>query len=196
MSVSVTTDLRSRILDAVVELTEASGYDGWSLAGLAKHARLSLRDVYKEFPGESDMRRALIAAALRRWLAEHTHRDLQVPSELPLADALTWMFRRLFEPWEDHPRLLEAYQIFARTPVGRELEAVGLAPFRAAWDDVVGGLDPGYAADLGETLGYVTLGLFTAVVRGEMTIAEMLPALDRTVRRLTSDNSGLAQRRA
>src|SRR4051812_47565904 len=112
---------QERVLEVVVDLLEEFGYDGWALAVVAKRARVSLRDVYRFFP----TRGHLIAAGLIRWMELNTFADMTAPKGADLRDGLMWCFRRLLEPWEDHPRLLEAYQRLRMDPAGRDMDDRG-----------------------------------------------------------------------
>src|SRR5258705_3511140 len=107
------------VLDVVVELLESDGYDGWSLADVARLARVSLRDIYKHFPTRSE----LIVAAFWRWMENNTYDDITPPEDASLPDGLIWCFRRLLEPCVDHPHLISAYQRVLLDPSSRDLEA-------------------------------------------------------------------------
>jgi AcrR family transcriptional regulator len=194
MTEAARVSIPERIIDAVVDLLDSDGYDGWSVSTVARLARVSLRDVYRHFPSQRDVRAQLIAAALKRWIDNHAYSDITPPTDSSLRDGLTWCFRRMLEPWENHPRLLEAYQRARTTPAGCDLDVYGLAPFFAAIRGLVVGLDRSYVDDLSMTLANVLLGLITQVARGEIALADVVPKLERTVFRMTSDNAALAQR--
>jgi TetR/AcrR family transcriptional regulator, cholesterol catabolism regulator len=194
MTEAARASIPDRIIDAVVDLLDSDGYDGWSVSTVARLARVSLRDVYKHFPSHGDVRAQLISAALKRWIDNNAYSDLTPAADAPLRDGLTWCFRKMLEPWEDHSRLLEAYQRARATPAGCDLDIYGLAPFFAAIRTLFVGLDRSYVDDLSMTLASVLLGLITQVVRGEIALADVVPTLERTVFRMTSDNTALAQR--
>jgi AcrR family transcriptional regulator len=184
-----------RILDAVVELLESDGYEGWSLPVVAREARVSLRDVYKLVPAGGDRRVGLIVVALRRWIEDHTDASTTLPEGVSLHDGLMVGLRRLVEPWEDHPRLLEAYHRVRLAPEGRGMRGPGLAAFLSIFRTLVDGLDRSYARDLGMTIANTMSGLIESAIRGEMPLTDVIPTLERTVHRLTSDNAALARTR-
>jgi TetR/AcrR family transcriptional regulator, cholesterol catabolism regulator len=95
-----------RILAAVLESLERGGYDGVYLQEVARTARVSLATVYKLFGTRDE----LIVAAMEQWMASTSYADLAPPApEETLYDGLMRLFRRVFEPWERNPRMLEAY---------------------------------------------------------------------------------------
>ena len=102
------------ILDVVTALLESNGYDKWQLDDVAEGARVSLATIYKHFPSRGE----LTVAALERWMEIHAYGPIEsrAPGE-PLFDALIRMLRTIFEPWEKHPEMLDAF-IRARWAVG------------------------------------------------------------------------------
>jgi AcrR family transcriptional regulator len=163
------------ILDVVAALLESNGYDKWQLDDVAEGARVSLATIYKHFPSRGE----LTVAALERWMEINAYGPIEsrAPGE-PLFDALIRMLRTIFEPWEKHPEMLDAF-MRARWSVGGErLRAQGDASMGAMREAFIG-LDPSDAAELGDILANVTLGALARCVSGEIHVKEIVPAIER-----------------
>ncbi|MFQ6226507.1 TetR/AcrR family transcriptional regulator [Nocardia sp. NPDC002869] len=65
-------DTAARILDSVVEIIEADGYDAVQLRTVAKRARVSLTTVYSLYSSRDE----LIVAAVAAWMAAHSYDEL------------------------------------------------------------------------------------------------------------------------
>jgi TetR/AcrR family transcriptional regulator, cholesterol catabolism regulator len=170
------------ILDAVVALVESEGFDGVSLRDVARMARVSLATVYKTFPSREE----LLLAAVERWMYEQVYRHLERPIEgASFNDAFLTLLRRVFEPWERHPQLLDAFLRAQLLPGGSRLYEQGLeltAPFTASMGDH---LDPEYVSDVGMVVTNVVYGLLASYAGGRVKLSEILPSLERTLARLT-----------
>jgi AcrR family transcriptional regulator len=182
----------NNIVDIVCEGLESGGYDAIQLHPLAKQARVSLSTIYKLF----GTRNELIVAALERWMETHTYSDATAPGpDATLYDVATWTFGQLFEPWERSPWMLEAYYRARQGQGGHKLDRQGLQAFFQMAKTILDELDPDYAADYQLIINSVVEALVARFAAGELAIGEILPALQRTVFRLTSDNAALARNR-
>jgi TetR/AcrR family transcriptional regulator, cholesterol catabolism regulator len=165
------------ILDAVEELLESERYDKWQLRDVAEIAKVSLATIYKHFPSRDE----LTVATVERWMDEHVYKPIQAraPGE-PLFDALMRMFRTIFEPWERHPLVLDAFVRARSVPGGERLFAQGITSV-GPMTDAFEGLHPSDVADLGEILTNVTFGAMSRYVAGEIPVSGILQAIDRTL---------------
>ncbi|MFB7876176.1 TetR family transcriptional regulator [Nocardia sp. NPDC056064] len=184
-------DASAKIIAAVLDLLDAEGYEAVQLRAVAAHAHVSLAKIYRLFPTRDE----LIIAALEQWMQVNTYAEVTVPGEdESVRDCLNRMLRTVFEPWERNPRMLEAYH-YARTgPGGERLDSQGLAAVLPAAAVALRDLDPGYLHDLGLILGNMVLALIGRFATGALPSTEILPTLERTVYRLTADNTAEAAR--
>jgi TetR/AcrR family transcriptional regulator, cholesterol catabolism regulator len=183
-------DAPKRIIEAVVELLRADGYDAVQLREVARRAHVSLATVYKLFP----TRDVLIVAALEHWMAANAYPDLMPPApDETLHDGLIRVLRHVLEPWERNPRMLEAFHRARSEPGGPRLDAQGFDVVLPVAAQIFGGADPEYIVDVGTVLVNVTFALIGQVADGTLGAAEMLPILDRILRRLTADNEPAAR---
>jgi AcrR family transcriptional regulator len=171
-----------RILDTVLTLIESEGFKKVVLRDVADQARMSLATIYKYFPSRDE----LIVAAVERWMAENVFRPLENPvPEGSLYDKLMWIFRLIFEPWEEHPHMLDAF-VRASTAVGGDrLYPQGAVVLENLGKSVFENFDPAFAEDVGNILTMVTSGAFVNYVSGRIQITDILPAIERAVYRLT-----------
>ncbi|MEV0711509.1 TetR family transcriptional regulator [Nocardia aurea] len=179
----------SRILAVVLDSLERVGYDGLYLQEVARGARVSLSTIYKLF-GTRDQ---LIVAALEQWMARTSYTDLAaIDPDETLREGLMRLFRRVFEPWEHSPKLLEAYHKARTGPDGSRLEAQGITALVPAAGAVLAGADPDYLDDIGRVLTGLSYGLIGRYVDGALEITDILPTLEKAVFRLTADNESAA----
>ena len=182
-----------RILTEVTRLLESGGPDAVVLSEVARRARVSLRDVYKHFGSRDD----LIVTAVARWMESHVYRPLAQPlPDAPLFDTLLRQFRYIFEPWEQNPRMLESFVYARSTPHGEQLLHQGEAAAGSASIPVFEHLDPRFAEDFAlimTNLVYALMGRFAA---GQLPITEIMPAVERVLRRLTADVADESEPRA
>ncbi len=170
------------MLDVVVELLEDQGYDSVHVREVALRARTSSKTIYKTYESRDD----LIVSALQRWMATTIYANFEMP--LPddsLRDSLLRTLRAVFEPWEQHPRMLEAwYRTFSGTNHGR-LSVQGVAEAHRVGDPLLEREDPAFARDIEDILSNLVVGLISRFVHGELAITDILPVLERAVDRLT-----------
>jgi AcrR family transcriptional regulator len=125
LRVRATAEARANaIVDVVVDLLETEGYDAVQVRTVASRAHISLATMYKLFGTRDE----LIVAAVERWMESNQYASLSMPApgEAPY-DTLVRVLRAVFEPWEEHPRMLEAYHRARRGPGGDRLVLHGLA---------------------------------------------------------------------
>jgi AcrR family transcriptional regulator len=184
---------RHAILDVVVELLDNEGYAAVQLRTVASRARVGLDTIYKLFPTRDE----LLVEAVASWMRENGFAELPAPpSDVSVYDGMMGLFRHVFEPWEKHPRMLEAYFRVRNLPGGDRLDSIGTAVLSPVSQVVYAGLDPGYVEDVTvivRNIAYAAIGQFT---HGELAITEILPLIERTLRRLTANNAPAAVRSA
>lgn len=173
-----------RLLDVVVEILEAEGYDAVQLREVARRAKTSLATIYKRYPTRDD----LILAALEYWTRQHRYAGITVPARAPgssLYQALMQLFRTIFEPWEGHPEMLTAYFRVRSSPNGQKLFRWGLDIVEPAGREIFAGVDEEFVADFNDIISSVIYGLLGRYAAGEIAVTDILPILDRTVYWLT-----------
>ncbi len=177
------------IVDVVLELLESGGCDAVQLREVARRAHVSLATVYKLFASRDD----LIVTALERWMATNCYAEVAPPAPgESLYDGIMRTLRYVFEPWERSPRMLEAYHRARTGPGGQRLDRQGMAAIEPAGRAVLAGADPAYVADLGLILTYMADAVIGRFADGTLDITDVLPTLERTVFRLTTDNQPAA----
>ena len=175
---------QDRILDIVVDLLETDGYDAVQLREVARRARTSLATIYKRYGTRDE----LILAALDSWMEENRYADLTKPHDADesLYVGLMRVLRTIFEPWERHPAMLEAYFRARSGPGGEKLIRRGFEAVVPAVMEVVADADPDFIRDAEAILTNVVYGLLGRFAVGEIEITEIVPSVDRTVQYLTS----------
>ncbi|RMI33376.1 TetR family transcriptional regulator [Nocardia stercoris] len=185
-------DVAVRIVDVVVQLLETQGYDAVHLRTVAGLAHVSLARIYKLFHTRDE----LIAAALERWMTEHAYGEVAPPTpDEPLRDVLIRVLRSVFQPWEQHPHMLEAYHHARSGAGGDRLDAHGLSAIMPIAEISLRDLDPEYLEDVAIILPSMAVALIGQFASGALEVTEILPILERTVRRLTADNAAAAASR-
>ncbi|MGW4123487.1 TetR family transcriptional regulator [Nocardia sp. NPDC004711] len=177
--------LRARILLEVRALLESDGYDAVQLREVARRARVSLTTIYKLFPTRDE----LLVSAIEAWMEDNTY----IPMESPppgesIRDGLLRVIRHVFDPWERHPIMLEAYHRARIGPANQRLDNHGLdavLPIAAA---VLAGAEPRYLEDIAVVLSNMTFSLLGQCADGTLQVSEVLPILERAVYRLTANN--------
>jgi TetR/AcrR family transcriptional regulator, cholesterol catabolism regulator len=171
------------LIDIVIDLIDAQGYDAVQLREVARRARMSLTTIYKRYPTRDE----LIVAALRWWM--DTHRYAAVASHSPvnesIYDGLMWIFRAIFEPWEKHPRMLQAYVRAQAGPGGEELTQHGFDVVAPAATSVMRDCDQRFAHDLGLILTGVVHGALAQFAAASIEITDIVPTIERAVYWLT-----------
>jgi AcrR family transcriptional regulator len=173
-------NVEDAILDVVVALLEERGYDGWQLRDVAPLAKSSFATIYKYFPS----REVLIVAAIERWMDENAYQAIENSSDnLAPFDVLRQVFAAIFEPWEQHPRMLQVFVRASASEGGDRLRIQGteaVEPMRRVFES----FNSSYAEDLSEILTNVVAGLLSRYLTGEIAVTAILPALERTLYRL------------
>jgi AcrR family transcriptional regulator len=177
------------ILRTVLELLEDGGHDAVHLREVARRAQVSLATIYKLFPTRDE----LIVAALERWMAANSYARLPPPPPgETLYDGFMRLFRQIVEPWERSPRMLEAYHRAQAGPGGERLRRQAMKSTKPAAEAMLAGRDPRYAEDVLLILAHVGPAVIARFAAHEIGITDILPILERTVHRLTSDNTAAA----
>jgi TetR/AcrR family transcriptional regulator, cholesterol catabolism regulator len=173
-----------RILDIVLELLETEGYDAVQLREVARRARTSLATIYKRY-GTRD---ALILAALDCWMEENRYSGLTRPHDKgeSLYVGLMRVLRTIFEPWERHPGMLDAYFRARSAPGGQKLVRRGFDMVVPAAMEALAGADADFIRDVDTIVSSVVYGLMGRFAAGEIAITEIVPSLERTVHYLTT----------
>lgn len=172
-----------RVLDVVTKRLESQSYDTIQLITVAQDAHMSLTTIYKHFPSRDD----LMVAAVEHWMNENVYKPFanSYPIQrLPVLEALTQLIRTIYRPWEEHPRMLQAYMRAISTAPGFRLLLQGqtaVAPFAEA---ILAELDPSFAQDLSMILWHINHSVVASVAAGKMDITEVVPTFERTLRRL------------
>ena len=172
------------ILAVVADLLEAEGYDAVRLRRVAKQARVSLATIYKLFPTRDE----LIVATLLRWMEANAYAGIgDLAPDASLYDGIMWSLRRVFEPWERSPRMLEAYHRARTGHGGDRLDVQGLAAVMPVVRAVLKPVDPAYARDLDTILRHMAYAVVGRFADGDLAITEIMPVLQRAVFRLTAN---------
>nr|WP_276514855.1 hypothetical protein [Nocardia transvalensis] len=114
------------------------------------------------------------------------------PADETLRHGIMRMLRYVFEPWERHPSMLEAYYLTRTGQAAQRLDAQGFDAILPAASDLLARLDPEYVADIGLVLTNMVHSLIGRFAAGAIEITDILPALDRIVYRLTTNNEPFA----
>ncbi len=126
---------------------------------------------------------------MQRWMDANAYAELTMPdaSESPY-ETMVRVLRTVFEPWEQHPRMLEAYHRAVTAPSGERLLWHGLAVVKPIVQAALPEADPQYLSDIELIHGHVVRAVIARFADGEIAITDILPILERTLFRLTSDN--------
>ena len=179
------------MISIVVDMLTEGGPESVQFREVARRAAVSMTTIYKR----AGTREELIAVAVESWVADNLGRPIPAPPPgEPLADGLMRIFRHVFEPWEHNPAMLRAYHRVRSGPRGQAVERRAWVAVEPAARRLLSGAPPDYAADIEVVLTHVANGLIVRFAAGEISSTDILPLLDRVVRRLTSDNSAEAAR--
>jgi TetR/AcrR family transcriptional regulator, cholesterol catabolism regulator len=176
------------VLDVVLDLIRSEGYHAVQVRMVAKRARIGLDTLYRLFPTRDE----LIIATLSRWMATNASNAADTRPAASLYEGLVHVYRELFEPWLDHPRVLDAYVRARLRPGGERLDAEGLAVLTPRLLGLFTDVDPTFRDDVLMIVGNVVNAAVGAVAQGALPIDEILPLIERTAYRLTTDNAALA----
>jgi len=173
------------IIDVVLDLLESEGYEAVQVRTVARRARKSLATLYELF-GTRDQ---LILAAVERWMATNAYAGLTMPQpdESPY-ETMVRILRTVFEPWERHPRMLEAYYRARGGPGGVRLVLQGMTIVRPIVAAALPDADPEYLRDVEMIHEHVTRAAIARFAEGEIAVTDILPILERALLRLTMDN--------
>jgi TetR/AcrR family transcriptional regulator, cholesterol catabolism regulator len=169
------------IIAVVIDILERDGYDAVQVRTVADTAKISLATLYKLFSTRDE----LIVSAIERWMDASVYVKVAPPS--PAEDpyeAMVRVVRTVFSPWEDQPRMLEAFHRASYRPGGERLHAQGLPIV----EDFVQGVDSEYARDLQLIMWHMVRSVLDRFAEGELAITKIVPVLERTLFRLTADN--------
>ncbi|OMC08013.1 TetR family transcriptional regulator [Mycobacterium sp. SP-6446] len=173
------------LIDIVVDLIDTQGYDAVQLREVARRARMSLTTIYKRYPTRDE----LIVAALRWWMDTHRYAaltsDRSPSAEESIYDGLMWIFREIFEPWEKHPNMLQAYVRAKAGPGGAALTQHGFDVVVPAALAVLSNCDDRFAEDVGVILTGIVYGTLGQFASGAIAITDIVPTIERTVYWLT-----------
>ncbi|WP_231386891.1 TetR family transcriptional regulator [Nocardia sp. BMG111209] len=185
MSRAAGRDPRERIIEVVLTLLQTEGYDSVQLRRVARLSQASLATVYKLFPTRDE----LIVAAIVDWMAVNAYPDLSPPApEETVYEGLMRLLRNVFQPWERNPGMLEAFHRARSGPGGTRLDVQGFDAVVPVAGQIFGGADPEYVADVGLVLTNMIYALIARFSERTIEIGEILPTLERVVRRLTVNN--------
>jgi AcrR family transcriptional regulator len=173
-----------RVLPVVIGMLEVGGPDAVLVREVARQARVSLREIYNQFGSRDE----LIVAAVEQWMDERVYQPLLEPAaDAPLFDTLVLHFRRIFEPWEQQPRMLEAFVYARSTPCGERLSEQGHKAAEPVAFALLSDVDPALAEDVMIITSSVVYALMGQVAAGQRSGDEIMPIIERVLRRLTAD---------
>lgn len=178
------------VLDVVIEIIRTEGYHAVQVRTVAKRAQIGLDTLYRLFSNRDE----LIISAISRWMADTTA-EMPGPVSPPgsLEEGLVSVYREQFRPWIDSPRMLDAMVRARLRPGGDRLDAEGLAVLDPKLLRLFDGYDEDYRDDVLMIVTNVVISAVGAVAQGALGIEEIIPMIERTVRRLTSDNTTMAR---
>ena len=180
---------RDPVISVVVDMLTEGGPESVQFREVARRAAVSMTTIYKR----AGTREELIAVAVESWVTDNLGRPIPAPPPgEPLADGLMRIFRHVFGPWERNPSMLRAYHRVRSGPWGQAVERRAWEAVEPAARRLLSGAPPDYAADIEVVLTHVANGLIVRFAAGEIASTDILPLLDRVVRRLTADNSAEA----
>jgi AcrR family transcriptional regulator len=158
---------------------------------VAKRARVSLATIYKLF-GTLDR---LMASAVERWMENHAYAELSPPDpgESPY-QILVRVLRAVFEPWAQHPRMLEAHYRLRSGPSGDWLQDQGKTIVQPLTGTALNQADPEYVSDLQLIFCHAHRGVMARFADGEIAVTDILPILERALWRLTADDQPVTAR--
>jgi AcrR family transcriptional regulator len=174
---------RERVIAAVLELASEGGYDAIQVRAIAERTGISSDTIYRYF-GSRDH---LVAEAVGQW----SDREFFEPAptwldgETPAEQFLSY-YQELWRVWAANPRMLETYVRAARVEgdVPGGLAATSISSLQPVTEYALRDVDPAYRTDALMALEHFTHSAMTYVVRGQLSVDEVYPRLDRLVRRL------------
>ena len=171
------------IIEIVVDLLDTQGYEAVQLREVARRARVSLATIYKRYATRDE----LIVAALEWWMETNRYAGLAAPATgSSLYSNLMAIFRTIFEPWEQHPLMLQSYFRARSGPGGKRLIQRGFDVVLPVARAAVAPLDSEFAEDLELILTGVVFGFLGRFTAGEIDVTEIVPGIERAEFRLTA----------
>jgi AcrR family transcriptional regulator len=171
-----------RVLPVVTAMLEAGGPDAVLVREVARQARVSLREIYNQFGSRDE----LIEASVEQWMDAHVYVPLAEPTPDPtLYDTLVEHFRRIFEPWEESPHMLEAFVYARSTAGGSRLLEQGYKAAEPVITELFHDVDPAFAEDVQIIITNVVYAQMSQVAAGEISGEQIMPTVERVLRRLT-----------
>ena len=172
---------RALVVDVVLDLLTSRGYDAVVVREVSRRSGMSSKTIYKLF----ETREHMIVAALERWMVTNVYVKVVLPEPgESLYDVLMRFLRALFEPWEQNPRMLEAYHRAQLGPAGARLRLQGTTAARRVGQALLID-DVELAQDLEEIMRNVSEGLISRFVHGEIHVGDIVPRLEVAAARLT-----------
>jgi AcrR family transcriptional regulator len=169
------------VIDVVLDVLATEGYDAVRVRDVARRSRVSSKTIYARF----ETRDRLIVAALEQWMTANVYLKVAMPApDESFHDVLMRFLRAQFAPWEQNPRMLEAYHRARLGPAGARLSVQGTMAARRVVE--VFALDPEFGRDFEEIMRNVSAGLISRFVHGEIGVEEIVPHLELAARRLTA----------
>jgi AcrR family transcriptional regulator len=185
----MTTSTPEKILTVVISMIESKGTDAIQLVEVAERARVSLATIYKHFTSRDE----LMIAAVEAWMEANVYRSLpENTSDDSLFDALMRYFRHIFEPWEQHPHMAQAFMRARLGPGGDRLQLQGSAATEASMKEVIKDVDPEFADDVLMIVRNVIYALVFRCATENLALAEIMSTLERTLKRLTDTTPATA----
>ena len=172
---------RALVVDVVLDLLTSRGYDAVVVREVSRRSGMSSKTIYKLF----ETREHMIVAALERWMVTNVYVKVVLPEpDESLYDVLMRFLRALFEPWEQNPRMLEAYHRAQLGLAGARLRLQGTTAARRVGQALLVD-DVELAQDLEEIMRNVSEGLISRFVHGEIDVRDIVPRLEVAAARLT-----------
>lgn len=174
---------RERIIDAVLDLAGEGGYDAIQVRAIAERTGISSDTIYRYF-GSRDR---LIAEAVGQW----SDREFFEPAPTWLdgetaAEQFLSYYQELWKVWAANPRMLETYVRAARVEgdVPGGIAATSISSLQPVTEYALRDVDAAYRADALMAVEHFTHSAMTYVVRGQLSVDDVYPRLERLVRRL------------
>ncbi|EUA13789.1 tetR-family transcriptional regulator [Mycobacterium xenopi 4042] len=124
--------------------------------------------IYKRYANRDE----LILAALECWMEENRYAGLAAQTheeDESLYTGLMRVLRAIFEPWEPHPGMLEAYFRVRTAPGGQKLIRRGFDVVVPAAMAVLADVDDDFVEDLDTILSNLVHGLVARFATGRST---------------------------
>jgi len=172
---------RELVLDVVLEILDDEGSDAVRVRDVAERSRVSSKTIYKLFGTRDD----LIIDAVARFMRLVVYANFSLPeADESIYDATVRAAKAMFTPFEQHPRMLEAFHQARSGPGGDRLNEAGRAAAYRVRDNLVRQEDAAYNRDYEEILENVFTGLVTRYVQGRIELQDIVPTIERVVARL------------